>query len=114
MIKNILILFVVSLLLAEGEFNQSCHPDELNLIDSSEPYNLFKEDKCYSSEFIDSKPIIDGVLDEDLWGGFDQTNINNYIHSFIQEEPDNMERPRLKTFVKILHDHEYIYSCKII
>ena len=71
MIKNISILFVVSFLLSDGKLEQSCQQNELDLISLSEPYYLLKEDKCYSSQFTESRPIIDGNLDEDLWGDFD-------------------------------------------
>ena len=59
------------------------------------------------SHYIIERPIIDGILDESVWGDFDITNIDNYIHSFIQEEPNNMSSPIFDTLVKIIHDDEF-------
>ena len=79
------------------------------MINDKEPFYDQKKDKCYVSHYIDERPIIDGILDESVWGDFDITNIDNYIHSFIQEEPNNMSSPIFDTLVKIIHDNEYIY-----
>ena len=107
--KNISILFVLSLLLAYGESGNNCDQNELDLIDSSEPHYLLKASKCYSSRFISGKPIIDGRLDEDVWGSFNSNHDNSFISSFIQEEPDNLQESKFKTSVKIFHDENNIY-----
>jgi len=79
----------------------------MNLIKTSEPFLEFKKEKCYNSEFIESKPTIDGLLIEEFWGNFSEQDIG--INDFIQDEPENMASPTHKTLVKIFHDNENIY-----
>ena len=106
MLKRFSILFFISYLFPDSHYLHDCDQELTNLIQSNEPFLEIKKEKCYSSEFIESRPVIDGLLIDELWGDF---NKENYISDFIQEEPENMESPRYKTLVKILHDNENIY-----
>ena len=49
------------------------------------------------------------MLDEELWGDFNEKNIQNYVNNFIQEEPENMKDPSFKTLIRIFHDDKNIY-----
>ena len=106
MLRNYLILFFISYLFSDGHDLHDCDQWFTNLIQSDEPFLEFKKEKCYNSEFIESRPVIDGLLIDELWGDF---NKGNYIDDFIQEEPENMGGPRYKTLVKILHDNDDHY-----
>ena len=108
MIKNIFILSIFSLAFAFDGVKHNCNQNQLDLINLSEPHYLIKKDKCYNSEYIDVKPVVDGILEEDFWGHFDEDS-NNCIDSFVQEEPNNLEDPTFKTCVKIFHDDQNIY-----
>ena len=109
MIKNISILFVLSLLPAYGDYQGNCNQNQLDLIDPSEPHYILKEGKCYNSRFISGKLTIDGRLDEDIWGSFKNNHDNSFIGSFVQEEPNNLQESKFKTSVKIFHDQNNIY-----
>ena len=108
MIKNIFILSIFSLAFAFDGVTHNCNQNQLDLINLSEPHYLIKKDKCYNSEYIEVKPVVDGVLEEDFWGHFDEDSYN-CINSFVQEEPYNLEDPIFKTCVKIFHDDQNIY-----
>ena len=106
MLRKISILFFISCLFPDDHYLHDCGQELTNLIQPDEPFLEFKKEKCYNSEFIESRPVIDGLLIDELWGDF---NKGNYINDFLQEEPVNMGGPRYKTLVKILHDNENIY-----
>ena len=68
-----------------------------------EPFAQKKANKVYYIDKLNTKPIIDGVLDENCW----QTN--NYIDDFVQDEPINQSDPSESTKVVILYDNKSIY-----
>ena len=76
----------------------------------SEPLIDYKQNKTYQIFKISSNdglkaPIIDGVLDDDIW-----TNKNIItIEDFIQQEPNLNHNPTYKTEVKLVYDEESIY-----
>ena len=109
MIKKISILFFISYLFSDNHQTHNCNQDIINLISPNEPFFEFKKEKCYTSSYTEHPPVIDGILDEQLWGNFNRESIQNYVNSFIQEEPHNMEDPSFGTLVKILHDNNNIY-----
>lgn len=109
MIKGISILFFLSYLFSDKHHPHNCNQNFINLLSSNEPFLELKKEKCYTSDYIESIPVIDGILDEEVWEDFSQSNIQGYAHSFIQEEPQNMEDPSFRTLVKILHDNNNIY-----
>tara|TARA_B100000212_G_scaffold202770_1_gene152966 strand:- start:2244 stop:4811 length:2568 start_codon:yes stop_codon:yes gene_type:complete len=109
LLKFFHILLIISIPFSNSIFDQSCYQAQDEMINDKEPFYDQKKDKCYVSHYIIERPIIDGILDESVWGDFDITNIDNYIHSFIQEEPNNMSSPIFDTLVKIIHDDENIY-----
>ena len=92
-----------------SSFDQSCSQNQFELIDNKEPFYEHKKNKCYESKYIEDGPVVDGILDESVWGDFTINDIDYYIHTFIQEEPNNMSNPRFNTLVKIIHDDENIY-----
>ncbi len=51
----------------------------------------------------ESAPLIDGILDEDVW------KIAPSISGFIQFEPDKGAPASLKTVCKLLYDGDHIY-----
>ena len=68
-------------------------------------FSQFSEKKTYNIKKINSKPIIDGELNEFVW------NDLSFADNFIQLEPNNgkNERNNLKTEVKIFYDNKNIY-----
>ena len=76
----------------------------------SEPLIDYKQNKTYQIFKISSNdgltaPIIDGVLDDDIW-----TNKNIItIEDFVQQEPNLNHNPTYKTEVKLVYDEESIY-----
>ena len=109
MIKKISILFFISYLFSDNHQTHNCNQDIINLISPNEPFFEFKKEKCYTSSYTEHPPVIDGILDERIWGNFNRESIQNYVNSFIQEEPQNMGDPSFRTLVKILHDNNNIY-----
>ena len=100
---------IISISFSNSSFDQSCSQNQFELIDNKEPFYEHKKDKCYESKYIEDGPVVDGILDESVWGDFTINDIDYYIHTFIQEEPNNMSKPRFNTLVKIIHDDENIY-----
>ena len=109
MLKFFHILLIISISFSNSILDHTCYQPQNEMINDKEPFHDQKKDKCYVSHFINEKPNIDGILDESVWGDFDINDIDSYIHSFIQEEPNNMSSPRFNTLVKIVHDDENIY-----
>ena len=79
--------------------------DADNYMFEDEPFWEYKNDKIYTSTFIENRPNIDGILDDFIW----IEEGDDYISDFRQQEPHNLEEPTFPTYVKIVHDHENIY-----
>ena len=61
------------------------------------------EKKRYQATFITVAPVIDGVVDEEVW------NFGEWIDDFTQYEPYNGQQPSQKTVFKILFDDNNLF-----
>lgn len=64
---------------------------------------LLPQKKVAYATKINSPPIIDGYVNEDVW------NYATTIDDFTQQEPINNSKPTFRTVVKILYDENYLY-----
>ena len=68
-----------------------------------EPDFIQKKNKNISIVFTEDAPLIDGVVDKDIWDKM------HPISDFLQEDPIPMSNPSKLTMVKILYDQHNLY-----
>jgi len=59
--------------------------------------------KKYNATFIQNPPVIDGILNDEVW------NLGEWLDDFTQHEPYNAEPATQKTVFKILFDKDNLY-----
>jgi len=83
--KRILVCLLTVFLILTGAFGQA------------------PEIKTYKATSVSTAPVIDGLLDDEVW------NQGEWIDDFTQFEPYNAQKPTQKTDFKILFDDDNLY-----
>jgi hypothetical protein len=73
------------------------------IVVTSTAFGQTPEKKRYKATFISSPPVIDGLINEDVWKS------GEWIDDFTQYEPYNGQKPSQRTEFNILFDDDNIY-----
>ena len=90
--KYFLLLFLISIPLADESKSRGIVDDYTKL-----------KNKIYTGTRTGSAPIIDGKLDDEVWGNA------ILLDDFLQFEPYNLIAPTVRTEVRILYDDDNLY-----
>lgn len=72
-------------------------------LDTIEPLEKYKKGKVAQITFVNDKPIIDGIGDDEIWDSAIP------INDFVQTDPVNMGKPTQKTEVRLLYNNQTIF-----
>jgi len=90
--KYLLLLFLISIPLADESKSRGIVDDYTKL-----------KNKIYKSTRTETPPIIDGNLDDEVWGNA------VVLDDFLQFEPYNLIAPTVRTEARMLYDDDYLY-----
>ena len=90
--KYLLLLFLISIPLADESKSRGIVDDYTKL-----------KNKIYKSTRTETPPIIDGNLDDEVWGNA------AVLDDFLQFEPYNLIAPTVRTEARMLYDDDYLY-----
>ena len=72
-------------------------------LDTIEPLEKYKKGKVAQITFVNDKPKIDGIGDDEIWDSAIP------INDFVQTDPVNMGKPTQKTEVRLLYNNQTIF-----